>query len=79
MGVAYAPSYANLFLSRWEERFIWSATNPHLDKMIWYGRYIDDLIFFMHCGEQEILEFHTYLNNTNRNLKLTKRLLEASN
>ena len=71
MGVTYAPSYANLFLGVWEDKFIRSPVNPYRDKIKWFGRYIDDLIFFMQCEEHEVLDFHKYLNNTNKSLKLS--------
>ena len=71
MGVTYAPSYANLFLGVGVEKFIWSSSNPYLEKIKWFGHYIDDLIFFMQCEEHVVLEFHKYLNNTNKSLKLS--------
>lgn len=47
MGASFAPNYACLFLGLWEEKLILVPSNLHGDRIIWYGRYIDDLIFFL--------------------------------
>lgn len=39
--------------------------------MTWFERCIDDLILVMQCEEHVVLEIHEYLNNTNKNLKLS--------
>ncbi len=70
MGVAYAPSYTGLFLGLWEEKYIYSPANPFLDKVKWFGRYTDDLVFIFDGNEQELLDSHKYLNSTNSNIKL---------
>ena len=77
MGAAYAPSYAGLFLGLWEQQHIYSQTNPYVDKIKWYGRFIDDLFFIFTGSEQELLEFHKYINSTNDNLKLTLEYSES--
>ena len=71
MGAAYAPSYAGLFLGLWEENYIYSQHNTFLDKIKWYGRYIDDLFLIFTGSEQELIDFHNYINSTNENLRLS--------
>ncbi len=71
MGACFAPNYSNLFMGAWEETFVYSDLNIFLDKIIWWGRYIDDIILLWSGSETELLLFHSYLNNTNRNLKLS--------
>lgn len=71
MGAAYAPNYAGLFLGLWEERFVYSTTNPFRQFIKFYGRYIDDLFFIFSGSQQQLLDFHAYLNNANNNIKLS--------
>lgn len=71
MIACFAPNYSNLFMGAWEETFVYSDLNIYLDKIIWWGRYIDDIILLWSGSETELLQFHSYLNNTNRNLKLS--------
>ena len=54
----------------WEETFVYSSLNQFIEKIVWWGRYIDDILCIFSGTEQELLQFHTYLNNTNHNLKL---------
>ena len=44
MGASFAPNYACLYLGHWEDEHIHGPSNPHRDKIIWYGRYIDDIL-----------------------------------
>ena len=47
--------------------------NRFKDKMIWWARYIDDIILWWRGTEQELLSFHDYryLNAANPNVKLS--------
>ncbi|XP_063064237.1 uncharacterized protein LOC134456700 [Engraulis encrasicolus] len=71
MGAAYAPNYAGLYLGLWEERYIYSHTNPFKHRIKYYGRYIDDLCFLFSGPEDELVAFHQYLNSTNPNIRLS--------
>lgn len=71
MGASYASNYAGLFLGQWEERYVWSQSNPFRQYIQFYGRYIDDLFFVFSGSEQLLKDFYTYLNNTNPNIKLS--------
>ena len=71
MGACFAPNYANLYMGFWEDKFVFSDLNVFRDKILWWGRYIDDVLLLWSGSEQELLDFHSYLNNTNENLKLS--------
>ncbi|XP_026098621.1 uncharacterized protein LOC113069710 [Carassius auratus] len=71
MGACFAPNYANLFLGLWEERYIFSHVNPFKDKILWWGRYIDDVILMFSGSEKELVDFHVYVNSLNENLKFS--------
>ncbi len=76
-GACYSPSFAGLFLGKWEKDYVLnSRTNPYMDNIIWWERYIDVIIYiyiylFIFFGSKEdLISLHQYLNNTNSNMKL---------
>ena len=71
MGACFSPSYAGLFMGKWEEDVVFSDTNTFRDKIIWWARYIDDVILWWGGTEGELLTFHRYLNAANENVKLS--------
>lgn len=72
MGACFAPNYANLFLGFWEEQYIYNQSkNLFCDKMVFWGRFIDDILLIWSGTESELLQFHEYLNLTNPNIKLS--------
>lgn len=73
MGECFTPNYGNLFMGFWEEKFAYSSLNVYRGKIIWWGRYIDDVLLLWSGAETELLQFHSYLNSTDQdfNLKLS--------
>ncbi|CAI9595210.1 unnamed protein product, partial [Staurois parvus] len=69
MGAKFAPSLANLFMARWEEDLIYSRDWPQL---IFYRRYIDDILLLWEGDEFTLLNFFTTTLNFNElNIKLS--------
>ena len=56
MGTKCAPSYANLFMGKFEELYIYPRL---LNKSRIYLRYIDDLFFIWTGAEKELKHFFT--------------------
>lgn len=71
MGACFSPSYAGLYMGKWEEDYVYHPRNVFRDKIIWWGRYIDDVILWWDGMEDELLSFHSYLNSTNSNIQLS--------
>ena len=71
MGACFSPSYAGLFMGKWEEDFVFHPHNVFKDKILWWARYIDDILLWWNGSEDELLSFHSYLNNANSNVKLS--------
>ena len=67
MGTKVAPSYANLFMSELEEKFIETHT---LKPKVWF-RYIDDIFFIWEHGENSLKEWYEHLNNYHKTIKFT--------
>lgn len=61
MGTRIAPSYANLFMGKFEQRFITSGI-PFVSNINMYRRYIDDLFFLWQGTEEEARLFTEHIN-----------------
>lgn len=70
MGAGFSPSFANLFMSWWEEEFVYSDNNIYKGSIIWYGRYSGDLLIVWD-GNVFIPKFVDYLNFNNLTLSFT--------
>ncbi|XP_075448365.1 uncharacterized protein LOC142490239 [Ascaphus truei] len=70
MGTRFAPSYANLYMGLWEDTHVWGNAGLGAG-LVYYGRFIDDLIFIWD-GEQEALsEILTAFNDNQMDLRFT--------
>ena len=67
MGIGFAPSYANIFMTDFEERAI---KIYHLKPLIW-KRFIDDIFMIWTHGKDELAKFLEYLNSLHRSIKFT--------
>ena len=67
MGTRMAPSYANLFLAKFETDAVTHA--PHQPHTSW--RFIDDIFMIWTNTEDELRTFITYLNNIHPTIKFT--------
>ena len=67
MGTRMAPSYANLFLAKFETDALSHA--PHQPHTWW--RFIDDIFMIWTDTEDELRTFITYLNNIHPTIKFT--------
>ena len=67
MGTKLAPSFANLFMGYFEDKFIYSY---RLQPLLW-KRFIDDIFFIWTYGEEELTTFVEYLNDCHHTIKFT--------
>ena len=67
MGTRVAPSLANIFMSKLEEKLLRNA--PH--KPALYLRYIDDIFMVFTGSETQLLEFIEHMNNGHHSIKFT--------
>lgn len=70
MGANFAPSYANLTMGFWETSHIWQ-NNPYIQHLIFYGRYIDDIIIIWDGPHTIIDKFVQHCNNNSFGLSFT--------
>ena len=67
MGMRVAPSYANIFVSQFEEKYVYTY---RLKPLAWY-RYIDDVFCIWQHGDSELKNVVEHLNNTHDTIKFS--------
>lgn len=61
MGANFPPSYPNLMMGFWEHMYL-TANHPFAAHVIYYGRYIDDIVIIWDGSSQDINAFVQYCN-----------------
>jgi len=74
MGTRLAPSFANIFMSYFEDNFVY---NHHLQPTIWL-RYIDDIFLIWLHGDNEFQSFLDHLNTCHNTIKFTAEISNQS-
>lgn len=70
MGSPFAPNYANLFMGLWEDRYIFN-NNPFVKNILFFKRYIDDILMGFTGSENELKVFSDYINSIYPTLHFT--------
>ena len=70
MGTRLAPSFANLYMFHFEDKFVYPY---HLQPKVWY-RYIDDVFMIWDHGKDEPDKFVTHLNMCNANITFSSEI-----
>ena len=73
MGTKCAPSYAIIFMGKFEEEFL---SHQHIPQLVWW-RYIDD-IFLIWPHSREELDSFSRLNQVHNTIKFTSGISETS-
>lgn len=71
MGSPFVPNYANLYVGLWEEKYIFNSSNPFRDDVMFFKRYIDDILCVFIGSEESLFQFRDYLNHMYPSLKFT--------
>ena len=74
MGTKLAPSYANLFMTKFEEKYVY--TYP-LQPKLW-KRFIDDIFMIWPHGMDSLLEFINHLNIVHPTIKFTSDISDTN-
>lgn len=63
MGSKFSPSLVNFFMAWWKEYCIFSVDKPYEDAIVWYGRYINDLLLVWDLKVASVPGFLEYINS----------------
>ncbi len=70
MGTRLAPSYANIFMGRLEQKILKTLETKGLKPAL-FLRYIDDIFTIWNKGEEKLLEFINFFNEAHPSIKYT--------
>lgn len=70
MGSKFSPSLANLFMSYWEEFFIFSDRKPFGESIAWYGGYINDHVIIWDRDVIFLLPMSIFLTELDKVIRL---------
>src|SRR5436190_16431202 len=74
MGSPLSCFLAEIYLNNIENEHIFSQKNKHVDKIKFFGRYVDDIVIFYAGNTRQLEVLNKYLNNISKNLKFTLEL-----
>ncbi|XP_044745155.1 uncharacterized protein LOC123307018 [Coccinella septempunctata] len=74
MGNCLSPLFAELFMSYFEKMLIFIVNNHFKDKILFWFRYVDDILIAWIGSEEELREFHNWLNGLHLNINFTLEL-----
>lgn len=79
MGTTCAPTYANLFLGWWESQTVFSDDLVEFTShILFWGRYIDDILIFWDGTETLFHDFVTVLNSNDIGMRFTSEIHSKS-
>ncbi|XP_078510279.1 uncharacterized protein LOC144769955 [Lissotriton helveticus] len=71
MGSVFAPSVAGLYVSTFEQTYVHNAHNPYIRHILFWKRYIDDILLIWEGDSESLLNFHRWLNTQDECLNFT--------
>ncbi|XP_073510776.1 uncharacterized protein [Phyllobates terribilis] len=78
MGVAFAPSYANLIRGLWEREIFLFNPKKNIDKVLLWLRFIDDIFVIWQGSEEDLRSFIDDLNKNSQNIILSSKYDQVS-
>ena len=73
MGTKLAPSYANIFMTKFEEKY---AYTYHLQPKLW-KTFIDDIFMIWPHGMDSLLKFIDHFNTVHHTIKFTSDISDT--
>ncbi|XP_056390615.1 uncharacterized protein LOC130284359 [Hyla sarda] len=71
MGAKFSPSLANIYMCWWEREILFAPCNPYSEHLLWYGSYINDLLFIWGSDVAAVPGFMEFLNSNDLNHRFT--------
>lgn len=76
MGNGLSPLFAEIFMAYMELKLILTTKNPFRQKIIFWHRYVDDVIVGFDGSREELLELFNWINNLHSNINFTLEVEE---
>lgn len=71
MGSPLSSIMSEIFLNYIENRYLFTDANRHLNKIIFYYRYVDDTIILFDGNSRQLSLLNSYISNIHKNLSFT--------
>lgn len=71
MGSPLSGILANIFLNNIEKNNILNANNKYKNNIIYWHRYVDDILVLFDGTERQLTQLHNYINTIHHNIKFT--------
>jgi desmoglein 4 len=71
IGTRAAPTYANIFMEKIDSLVQECGVNENLNHILFYKRFIDDILIFWKGSEEKFLEFMSQINTLHPTIKFT--------
>lgn len=71
MGSPLSGTIANIYLNNIENNLIINNTNKHNNNIIYWYRYVDDVLLLFNGTDRQLANMHKYINNIHKNIKFT--------
>lgn len=71
MGSPLSGTSAEIYLNHFENSHIMNSTNPHFKNIIYWYRYVDDIILLYKGTNRQLDKLHQHLNTRESNIKFT--------
>jgi hypothetical protein len=76
MGSPLSGILAEIFLNHLENKNLWNDENRYKDKIIFFYRYVDDIIILYDGNSRQVNIFNKFMNKIHPNMKFTLELEE---
>lgn len=76
MGNPLSGTLAHIFISNKEHIHIINSINKHQTNIIYWNRYVDDILMLFNGTSRQLNHLHKYINNINPKLKFTLEIEE---
>jgi predicted GIY-YIG superfamily endonuclease len=71
MGSPLSGILAEIFLNDFENKFIWAEANRYKSKLIFFYRYVDDIVILYDGNPRQVTLFNNFINSIHPKLKFT--------
>lgn len=71
MGSPLSGTLANIYLNYFEKTFIMSNENKYQHNILYWYRYVDDILLLFDGTDRQLSNMHNYLNKIHPNIKFT--------
>lgn len=78
MGSPLSPLLAEIFMAKFEEK-LFMSNNPFLNKIVYWYRYVDDVLCLFNGTTRQLHNFFKFINSIHKRIQFTMEIGEENN